>query len=67
MIKHQADQINVGDEITYKDKYVKPGTSNWKVVGKLDKSILFIERNENGVIDKRMIDVSEIETIVGKE
>ncbi|UAY51004.1 hypothetical protein [Ferruginibacter albus] len=62
MPKYRLDQIRIGDEIYYEDKYVSKRHPSWKVVNKLDKSILIIETTDskNNQTIKRMIDFMDV-------
>jgi hypothetical protein len=57
MAKHKIQQVNIGDEIQYSHRQLEIPPDNWKVVAKLDKSVLLIERVENGELIKRMIEL----------
>jgi hypothetical protein len=64
MPKYKTEQINIGDKVTYTNKFNQAGFSSGIVTGKLDKSILFVDKNENGSTNKIIIDVSEVEDII---
>jgi hypothetical protein len=60
MARYTFEQIKIGDNIYYEDKYLSRRNLYWKVVAKLDKSILMIEPAESGDgNEKRMIDFLE--------
>ncbi len=57
MGKYSFEQIQIGDNIYYEDKYVSSSNLYWRVVAKLDKSILMIESADaTNKKEKKMID-----------
>jgi len=61
--RYNIKEINIGDSITYKYKYSEYKFSTWKVVGKLDKTLLVVEKIENDIIERRLIDITDVETL----
>ena len=61
---YTIDQIHIGDEISYEDKYQSNKFPSWKVISKLDKSLLIIEITDKGFSEQRIIDIMEIENFV---
>jgi len=65
-MKKDQKNISIGDEITYRDRYASEGFSKGKIVGKLDHTILVVEIIDNGMVRNKLVDESEIESIVTK-
>jgi hypothetical protein len=63
MSNYTIDQINIGDEIYYEDRFRSNRDPNWKVVGKLDKSLLIIEIIKPGSTEQRVIDIMDVEKL----
>jgi hypothetical protein len=63
---YDIKQIKVGDEVIYHDRYAEEGSSTWRVISKLDKTLIVIEKIEKGVTEKRMIDASDVERLIVK-
>ena len=60
--KFKIDDINIGDEVHYKDYYVNMKDENlykWKVVAKL-QGTLIIEQYIDGKVEKRAIEIKHI-------
>jgi hypothetical protein len=64
MSHYTIDQIHIGDEIYYEDKFRSNRYPNWKVVGKLDKSLLVIQIIKDGSSEQRVIDIMDVENLV---
>ncbi len=64
--EYTINEINIGDLVTWQDKYAKYENSTWRVIKKLDHTILVIEKIENDITEKRMIDVSDVEALINK-
>jgi hypothetical protein len=62
--KYTIGQINIGDKIIYKEKYRTNGYPFWKVVAKVDQSLIMIEINEGIFHEKRIIEISEIKELI---
>jgi hypothetical protein len=63
MSNYTIEQINIGDEIYYEDKFRSNRYPNWKVVGKLDQSLLIIEIIKPGSSEQRVIDIMDVEKL----
>jgi hypothetical protein len=64
MSKYRIEEINVGDEIYYEDKYRSNRHLHWKVLKKIDESMLLIEGNEAGFNEQRLIDILDVRKLV---
>jgi hypothetical protein len=64
MPNYTIEEINIGDEIYYEDKYRSNKYPRWKVIQKLDRSMLLISPNESGTTETRLIDIFEVRKLV---
>jgi hypothetical protein len=64
MAKYKIGQIRIGDEIIYRYKHKTSGYPNWKVVSKIDKSLLVIEIKKEGIDERRIIDIEDVKELV---
>jgi hypothetical protein len=66
MKKHKftIEDIHIGDEVIYKEKYRENGFPNWKVISKLDQSLIVIEINDGNIHEKRIIELTEITELI---
>ncbi len=55
-----------GDLITWNDRYDNGIISTWRVIKKLDHTILVIEKLGEESSGMKMIDVSDVEAIISK-
>lgn len=60
MPRYKIEDVNIGDEIQYTHHTVNIPPDNWKVVAKLDKTILIIEREEAALNKRRMIEIQDV-------
>jgi hypothetical protein len=58
--KLKIEEIEIGDEITYENIFVKNGYSNGLVIGKIDHNLLSIENLDKVLHDQKFIDVSDV-------
>jgi hypothetical protein len=63
MPKYKIEDINIGDEITYSNIYMKGGYSTGIVTGKPDHDLLSIENTDNPVHIHRFVETSYVLTI----
>jgi len=63
MGKYKTENINIGDEVIYKNKRLKDNHSTGKVISKLDQNI-FIERNGILGVEIIIIEASEIMAVM---
>lgn len=61
MAKFKIAQINIGEDVVYKD-----GTSTHCgiVIGKIDRSMLVIQKPLTGFSERAIIDISKIEAVL---
>jgi hypothetical protein len=64
MSKYKQSQIKIGDMIHY--KYSNNTFYTGRVVNKLDKTILMVERQKEGLTENKMIYVSDVHTVLDK-
>jgi hypothetical protein len=62
--KYNIEQIHIGDELVYKEKYREGGFPNWKVISKLDESLIVIEMSKGDIKEKRIIELSDITELI---
>jgi hypothetical protein len=64
--KYTIEQINIGDKITYKEKHRENGYPFWKVIAKVDQSLLMIEIDEGSFHEKRIIEIDEVQELIAQ-
>jgi hypothetical protein len=66
MAKYKIEQINIGDEITYKNIYMKNGYSMGIVIAKADHELLSVENIDHEPSVQKFVEMSEVLTIKEK-
>jgi hypothetical protein len=63
MAKYKIEQLNIGDEITYKNIYMKNGYSTGIVIAKADHELLSVENTDRDPSVQKFVEMSEVLTI----
>jgi hypothetical protein len=64
MAKYTRSQVKIGDEVQFSNRYIEHTHYKWKVVAKLDNTILMVEINEPGISERRMIDIDDVIEVI---
>ncbi len=61
---YSFNNIRKGDKVQFSNKYINNTNSFWKVIAKLDNTILMVELISDNNQERRMIDVSDVTKVI---